>query len=120
MKIAIIVGSTRENRVGRSVAEWVASQGANRTDAQYELVDLADYQLPLLTSAVPPAALNRQYGDPAIQKWGQKIDGFDGYIFVTPEYNHSVPAALKNSMDVIGPEWMKKAIAFVGYGSGGR
>ncbi|GAB2476988.1 NADPH-dependent FMN reductase [Luteococcus sediminum] len=119
MKIAIIVGSTRDNRVGRGIADWVAARAETRTDATFELVDLADVNLPMLSSAVPPAGLNKQYTEPEVQAWSQKIDEFDGFVFVTPEYNHGVPAAMKNSVDVIGPEWMKKAIAFVGYGASG-
>ena len=119
MKIGIIVGSTRQNRAGRAVGEWVAARAEVRTEAEYELVDLADFNLPLLSSAVPPAALNKQYAEPEVQAWSQKIDEVDGFIFVTPEYNHSIPAAFKNAVDVIGPEWMKKAVAFVGYGADG-
>ncbi|WP_420176301.1 NADPH-dependent FMN reductase [Luteococcus sp. OSA5] len=119
MKIAIIVGSTRQNRVGKQVGDWVAARAETRTDATYELLDLADYNLPFMTSPTPPAALGKQYPEPEIQAWSKKIDEFDGYVFVTPEYNHGVPAALKNAVDVLGNEWSKKAIAFVGYGANG-
>jgi len=119
MKIGIIVGSTRQNRIGKQIGEWVAARAEVRTDATYELVDLADYDLPFMTSPVPPAALARQYPEPQVQAWSSKIDEFDGFVFVTPEYNHAVPAAFKNAIDVIGPEWMKKAVGFVSYGADG-
>ncbi|MEL4356536.1 MULTISPECIES: NADPH-dependent FMN reductase [unclassified Luteococcus] len=119
MKIGIIVGSTRQNRVGKHIGAWVAAQAEGRQDATAELVDLADYNLPFMTSPVPPAALKKQYPEPEIQAWSQKIDEFDGFVFVTPEYNHGVPAAFKNAVDVLGPEWMKKAVGFVAYGADG-
>lgn len=119
MKIGIIVGSTRQNRAGLAIGEWVAAQAANRTEATYELVDLNSFNLPMLQTAVPPAMLNGNYAEPEVQAWAKKIAEFDGFIFVTPEYNHGVPAAFKNAVDQLGGEWMKKAIAFVGYGFSG-
>ena len=118
MKIGIIVGSTRDNRVGRTIGDWVLEQAQGR-ETTYELVDLADFDVPMLSSAVPPAALNREYADPAVTAWGRKLDEFDGFVFVTPEYNHGVPGAMKNAVDQVGPELMKKAVAFVGYGANG-
>lgn len=119
MKIAIISGSIREGRKSTSVAEWVAKGAAGRDDAQVELLELADFNLPLLTSATVPGAANKQYDDEAVQKWSEKIDSFDGYIFVTPEYNHGVPGAFKNAVDSLGPEWQHKAFAVVSYGADG-
>ncbi len=118
MKIGIIIGSTRDNRMGASVGEWVMAQTEGRTDATYELVDLADYNLPMLTTAMPPVMLNGQYAAD-VQPWADKIAEFDGFVFVTPEYNHGVPAAFKNAVDQIAGEWMKKAVGFVGYGYAG-
>ncbi|MEL4504762.1 NAD(P)H-dependent oxidoreductase [Luteococcus sp. H138] len=117
MKIGIIVGSTRQNRAGKNIGEWVVAQAEGRTDATFELVDLADFNLPFMTSPVPPAALGKQYPEPEIQEWSKKIDEYDGFVFVTPEYNHSVPAAFKNAVDVLGAEWMHKAVGFVSYGA---
>ncbi|MDN5562217.1 MAG: NAD(P)H-dependent oxidoreductase [Luteococcus sp.] len=119
MKIGIIVGSTRQNRAGKQIGEWVAARAEVRTDATFELVDLADFNLPFMTSPLPPAALGKQYPEPEIQAWSKKIDEFDGFILVTPEYNHGVPAAFKNAVDVLGSEWMKKAVGFVSYGADG-
>lgn len=119
MKIGIILGSTRPGRLGTGVAEWVAKQAIGREAAEYELLDVAAQDLDLLGEPVVPGAANRQYENEKTQAWSGVVDGFDGFIFVTPEYNHSVPAALKNAFDVLGPEWQQKAVAFVAYGADG-
>ncbi|GGF49648.1 FMN reductase [Marmoricola endophyticus] len=118
-KIGIVLGSIRKGRTGESVAQWVLDQAKQRGDADYELVDLADYDVPLLTSETVPGAANRQYDDAHVTRWGQKIDELDGFVFVTPEYNHGVPGAFKNAFDSIGPEWGDKALGLVGYGADG-
>ncbi len=117
MKIAIILGSTRPGRFGEQVARWVFEQTKDRDDADYELVDLLDYDLDLLGEATVPGAAKRQYENPKTRRWSEKIDEFDGYVFVTAEYNHGVPAALKNAFDVLYPEWVHKGAALVSYGA---
>ena len=119
MKIAIILGSTRPGRFGAQVSDWILEQVAGRDDAEYELVDLADYDLDLLNEPTVPGAAKRQYDNPKTRRWSTKIDEFDGYVFVTPEYNHGVPAALKNAFDVLYPEWVHKGAALVSYGVDG-
>ena len=119
MKIGIVLGSTRPGRLGTGVAEWVAKQAIGREAADYELVDLAEHDLDLLGEPVVPGAANRRYENEKTQRWSRVVDDFDGFVFVTPEYNHSVPAAMKNAFDVLGPEWQKKAVAFVAYGADG-
>ena len=119
MKIGIILGSIREERSGESVAQWVADRAASREDATYELVDLKSFDVPLLTSATVPGAANKQYEDERVTRWSQAIDSYDGFVFVTPEYNHSVPGGLKNAFDSLGSEWADKAVAFVSYGAEG-
>ncbi|MEU1623700.1 NAD(P)H-dependent oxidoreductase [Streptomyces sp. NPDC005722] len=116
-KIAIILGSTRPGRNGAAVADWVLDIAKQRSDAEFELVDLADYPLPLLDEALPPAF--GQYQNDHTKAWSAKIAEFDGYVFVTPEYNHSTTGALKNALDYLYAEWNNKAAGFVGYGSGG-
>src|SRR5215468_8543810 len=116
-KIAIIIGSTRPGRNGEAVAEWVYDIARKRGDAEYELVDIADHKLPHLDEAVPPAL--GQYSQPHTKAWAEKIASFDGYVFVTPEYNHSTSAALKNAIDFLYREWNNKAAGFVSYGSAG-
>lgn len=118
-RIGIILGSIREGRIGESVAQWVLEQAKQRDDATFELVDLAEYAVPLLTSATVPGAANKQYDDPNVTQWGATIDELDGYIFVTAEYNHSVPGAFKNAFDSLGSEWSNKALGLVSYGADG-
>jgi NAD(P)H-dependent FMN reductase len=117
VKIAVVLGSTRPGRNGHAVASWVYDIASKRGDADFELVDIADYGLPLLDEPVPPAM--GQYGNPHTKRWAAKIAEFDGYVFVTPEYNHSTSAALKNALDYLYAEWNNKAAGFVGYGSAG-
>ena len=117
LKIAVIVGSTRPGRKGEAVAKWVHEIAARRSDAQYELVDIKDFNLPLLDEAVSPSL--GQYSLPHTKAWAARIAPFDGFVFVTPEYNHSTSAALKNAIDFLYGEWNNKAAAFVGYGSAG-
>jgi NAD(P)H-dependent FMN reductase len=115
LKIAIVLGSTRPGRNGEAVAQWVLEQAGSRSAADYELVDLADFPMPLLDEAIPPSA--GQYTGEHTIAWAEKVASYDGFVFVTPEYNHSVPAALKNALDYVYAEWNNKAAAFVGYGS---
>lgn len=114
-KIAIITGSTRPGRINLGVAEWVLAQAQQRGDAQYELVDIADYNLPLLDEAMPPAY--QQYSHEHTKKWAAKISEFDGFIFIAGEYNHSVQPALANAISYLNVEWANKAAGIVGYGS---
>lgn len=116
-KIGIILGSTRPGRNGEAVARWVFDVASQRTDAEFELVDLLDYALPHLDEALPPSF--GQYAHPHTIAWAEKIASFDGYIFVTPEYNHSTSGALKNAIDFLYAEWNNKAAGFVSYGSVG-
>lgn len=117
MKIAVIVGSTRPNRNGRAVADWVYDIARRRGDAEYELVDIADYGLPLLDEPVPPS--QGKYSKEHTKRWSATIAAFDGYVFVTPEYNHGPSGALKNAIDFLYTEWNNKAAGFVSYGSAG-
>ncbi|MGD7706509.1 NADPH-dependent FMN reductase [Microlunatus sp. Y2014] len=117
MKIGIIIGSTRPERRGAAVGQWVHEIASARDDAEYELVDLESFQLELLDEPIVPGAANRQYESPQTTAWSKKIDSLDAFVFVTPEYNHGVPAALKNAVDVIYPEWNNKAITYVSYGA---
>ena len=103
MKIAIIVGSTRPNRKGLEVAQWVFGLASQRSSAQYELVDIAEYNLPLLDEPVP-AAMGSPPTQEHTKRWAAKIASFDGYVFVTPEYNHGPSAALKNALDFLYKE----------------
>ncbi|HEY0260204.1 MAG TPA: NAD(P)H-dependent oxidoreductase [Lacisediminihabitans sp.] len=117
LKIGIILGSTRPGRNGEAVAKWVTEIASKRTDAEFELVDLLDYNLPHLDEAV--TASQGRYAGEHTKKWAAKVAEFDGYIFVTPEYNHSTSGALKNAIDYVYAEWNNKAAGFVSYGAAG-
>jgi NAD(P)H-dependent FMN reductase len=117
IKIAIILGSTRPGRNGEAVARWVYEIAKKRIDAEFEFVDIKDFNLPLLDEPIPPS--QGQYSKEHTEVWSAKIDSFDGYVFVTAEYNHGIPGALKNGIDYLYKEWNNKAAGFVGYGSAG-
>ncbi len=117
MKIQVILGSTRPNRIGEGVAKWVLETAQARDDVEFELVDIADYNLPLLDEPMPP--MMNQYTKDHTKKWSEKISQADGYIFVTAEYNRSVPGAFKNAVDYLNVEWKDKSLGFVSYGSAG-
>lgn len=110
LSIGIILGSTRPARVSPQVGDWVKEIADGRGDANYELIDIVDYNLLFL-------------GDPAgaepLKKWSEKITSLDGFVFVTPEYNHSITGALKNALDLAYTEWNNKAAGIVSYGSTG-
>jgi len=117
LKIGIIIGSTRPGRNGEAVGRWVHEIASKRADADYELVDLLDYNLPHLDEAVP--ASRGQYANDHTKAWAEKIAEFDGFIFVTPEYNHGTSGVLKNAIDFIYGEWNNKSAGFVSYGAVG-
>ncbi|PZD76755.1 NADPH-dependent FMN reductase [Mesonia sp. K7] len=115
LNIAIITGSTRPNRVNKQVADWVLQEAQKNDNAKFELVDIKDYDLPLLDEPMP--AMQNDYQKEHTKKWSKKIKAFDAFIIVTPEYNHSTSAALKNAIDFLFYEWNDKAAGFVSYGS---
>jgi NAD(P)H-dependent FMN reductase len=115
LRIGIILGSTRPGRNGAQVADWVLEQAGKRDGVVYELVDIADYNLPHLDEAIP--ASQGVYANEHTKAWSSTIDSYDGYVMVTPEYNHSTSGALKNAIDFIYREWNNKAVGFVSYGS---
>lgn len=117
-KIAIIVGSVREGRFADAAVSWFKPIADARTDLAFEVLDLKDYKLPMFDEAVPPSM-----GQPAAnaegQRWRNKLSEFDGYVFITAEYNRAPTGALKNAIDWAYYEWNRKAAGFVGYGSAG-
>ncbi len=117
LRVAVIIGSTRPGRNGEAVARWVHGIAKKRSDAEFELVDIADFNLPMLDEPVPPSM--GMYSKPHTMVWSEKIDSFDGYVFVTPEYNHATSGALKNAIDYLFKEWNNKAAGFVSYGAAG-
>lgn len=116
-RIGIILGSTRPGRRGEAVARWVHQIASQRSDAEFELVDLLDYKLPHFDEALPPSMGRYEFDH--TREWAAKIASFDGFVMVTPEYNHSTSGVLKNAIDFLHAEWNNKAIGFVSYGSVG-
>lgn len=112
LNIGIIQGSVREVNNGSKVAAWIMDYANTREDANFELVDLGDYNLPLLGSK-----FQADDAEEHIKNWKEKIASFDGYIFITPEYNHTIAGGLKNATDYLREEVANKAAGFVGYGS---
>ena len=117
IRVAIVTGSTRPGRNNEAVARWVYDIAKQRSDAEFELVEIATYHLPLLDEAVSP--IMGQYSHAHTKAWAAKIGSFDAYEFVTPEYNHSTSGALKNAIDYLYREWNNKAAGFVSYGGAG-
>lgn len=118
--IKIIIGSTRPQRFGPQVASWLKKladeeAGAAGDSVRFEVVDLAEVDLPLLDEAMPP--MMNQPANEHTRRWASMVKEADGFLFVTPEYNHSTSAALKNAIDYVIYEWAHKPVAFAGYGS---
>ena len=116
-KIGIILSSTRETRFADRPAKWVQDIANVRGDADYEIVDLREYPLPFFDAAGSPRFV--PLTDEAQLRFARKIGEFDGYIFVTAEYNHTVPGVLSNALTYIFNETDRKPAAFVGYGAVG-
>ncbi|MGY6696582.1 MAG: NADPH-dependent FMN reductase [Roseinatronobacter sp.] len=116
-RIAVIVGTTRDSRFGDVPADWIVSRAKARDDWEVEKVDLKAFDLPLFNEVASNAWVPSE--DPAARKWQETIARFDGFIFVTPEYNRSITGALKNALDQAYVEWNRKAFGIVSYGSVG-
>ena len=116
-RIAIIIGTTRATRFGEKPAKWIHAIAAARTDMSVELIDLRDYPMPFFDEPATNAWVPSK--NEVAKRWQKKVAEFDGYIFVTAEYNRGIPAVLKNALDYAYPEWNRKAAACVGYGGVG-
>ncbi len=121
IKLYVILGSTRQGRFGEHPAKWITSELKKHSDITVELIDLRDWPLPFFNESISPSLNQGKYENTLAAKWAKKIGEADGFIIVTPEYNHGYSAVLKNAMDYVYPEWNKKPVAFVSYGgvSGG-
>ncbi|MEH7547446.1 NADPH-dependent FMN reductase, partial [Neobacillus vireti] len=111
LNIGIILGSTRQGRVSPQVGEWVKGIADKRADANYEIVDIADFQLPFLGTT--------DGTEPGIAAWNEKLFSLDGFVFIVQEYNHSITGALKNALDLAREAWNNKAAGIVSYGGAG-
>jgi NAD(P)H-dependent FMN reductase len=117
LKIAIVIGTTRATRFGHKPAQWIRDIAAERDDIEAEIVDLRNFPMPFFDEVASNAWVPSQ--NPVAQRWQRKVAEFDGFVFVTAEYNHGIPAVLKNALDYAYPEWTRKAAGLVGYGSVG-
>lgn len=119
--ILVVLGTTREGRRGIKVADWTMLNVSKRSDAKFELIDLRDWDFPFFNVPISPSTEKGKYESLLQKKWAKKIDSADGFIIITPEYNHGYTAALKNAMDYLWFEWNAKPVTFISYGglSGG-
>lgn len=115
MKIGVILGSIREIRRGGRVAKWLMPQLVQFKDIEIELLDLKDYPLPFFNESNSPEGLNGEYTNPVAKKWSAKIASMDSFILIAPEYNHGTSAVLKNALDWLYYEWVRKPVAFISY-----
>ena len=118
-KIQVILGSTRHGRFGEQPARWIEEKAKEHAEFDVEFIDLRNYPLPFFDEPVSPSQPNMKYVSKEGESWAKKIGEADGYVWVTPEYNHGYPAVLKNAIDYVYKEWIKKPVAFVAYGSVG-
>jgi NAD(P)H-dependent FMN reductase len=116
-RIAIVVGTTRPGRKAETVARWVHGLAAARGDADFDVLDIDAFDLPLLDEPLPPSM--GRYTQPHTRAWSEAVASYDGFVFITPEYNHSMSGSLKNALDFLNSEWANKAAGFVGYGVAG-
>jgi NAD(P)H-dependent FMN reductase len=117
MKIRVIIGSTRQGRVGPQVAEYVAAE-VKKIESDVKILDLVDYPMPFFDAPMPPAALAGNYEHDAVRRWSQAVAEADAFIFISPEYNHGISAVLKNAIDWLWSEWAGKPAAIVSYSGG--
>ena len=117
LKIGIIIGSTRPGRVGDKIAEWYLSKVKDIKEASFEIIDIANFNLPILDEPVP--ASYGQYSHKHTIEWAKEISKYDAYIWVTPEYNHAPSPALLNAISYLYNEWVRKPVGLVSYGGMG-
>jgi NAD(P)H-dependent FMN reductase len=116
IRIGVILASTRQGRRGEAYAKWIQEILGQRAGVEIELLDLREYRLPAYEQAEMPPSVETKYTDDTLRRWSEKIHGMDGYVIVTPEYNHGYPGQLKNAIDHVHTGWWYKPISFVSYG----
>lgn len=119
LHISVIIGSTRPNRFSEKPAAWIFDHVQKLENVEAELLDLRDWPLPFFDQPISPSMVEGSYGNALVDSWAKKIQEADAFIWVSPEYNHSTSAVLKNALDSVYKEWHKKPVAFVSYGSVG-
>ncbi len=119
MKVAIVIGSTREGRASEVVAKWVTAEASKLTKATVDVLDLRDYAMPFFDEVMPPQFSENRTLHPEVKKWLETLAKYDTFVFVTPEYNHSMPAVLKNAIDYVDFQLKEKRALIVGHGPSG-
>lgn len=117
IKIKIILGTVRQGRFGERPARWIMDQLKEWPEVDAELLDLKDYPMPFFDSAMSPSMMKMKYPNDVVQRWSAKINDGDAFIMISPEYNHGYSSVIKNALDWLSPEWGKKPVSFVSYGS---
>ncbi len=117
INVKIILGSIRPGRFGERPAKWMNDEIKAWNEIDAEILDLKDYPMPLFDSPTSPAGMKMQYPNEIVQKWSGKINEADAFIIVSPEYNHGYSSVIKNALDWLSPEWSRKPVGFVSYGS---
>jgi NAD(P)H-dependent FMN reductase len=116
VRIGVVLASMRQGRRGENFAKWIHHLVAERPGVEAELLDLRDYPLSGYTYAEMPSAIEAKYEHEIMRLWSEKVHGMDGFVLVTPEYNHGYPGQLKNALDHVSKGWWYKPVGFVGYG----
>lgn len=116
--IIVLLGSSREGRQGEKVAKWVEGELKKNDQFSVELIDVKDLELPFYDEPMPPMMAQGKYNNPKGTEWAARVAKADGFVIVTPEYNHSIPAVLKNAIDWVSYGWNYKPVSFVSYGYG--
>jgi NAD(P)H-dependent FMN reductase len=117
LKVKVILGSTRQNRFSDKPGKWILDHAAKRPDMDVELLDLRDYPMPFFDEPVSTSSKKEPFKNEMVAKWAAKIAEGDAFVIIAPEYNHSMPAVLKNALDYVYQEWNNKPVGFVAYGS---
>lgn len=115
--VQLIIGSTRQNRLSPTIANWIKDQVAGYEDLELEIIDLKEVNLPLFDEPLPPSMVPAS--SPAANAWRAVVEKADAFIFLTSEYNAGYPAPLKNAIDYLRDEWKNRPLAIVSYGFGG-
>jgi NAD(P)H-dependent FMN reductase len=115
--LGIVVASVREGRFAETAAKWMYQVASQRFDVRVELVDLRDYAMPFFDSAIDPFDKKEPYPHESVERWTKKVASCDGFVWVSPEYNHGPPGVFKNALDWVFHEWNRKPVTFVAYGS---
>jgi len=119
-RIGVILASTREGRRGEGFTKWILQLLSERAGVEVELLDLRDYPIGAYNLSQMPAMVEKAHADETLRRWSEKIHGLDGFVIVTPEYNHGYPGQLKNALDHVHTGWWYKPVSFVSYGGGGN